>query len=292
MAEINKTSMDTPSEVSTTKRRSVVEATMVDCSAIDPKTGESRSLDIRTSVDAIKGTLPTSKGGTGISKFTGGKVLASNPEGTSVEETELEMLQFNGLRGNIQDQIDDGYSDYDVFVGNIDELRGDHTCGAYLIDPTNEANAGHMPFAEPFLLSVISAGTMGVQTAFAQTSGYVKNRIVKPGVDNSGWTAWLDFGISPNVQLRTYRITITPDGWTEIADGGWYKDIPVDGLLEKDNPTVGLIPQGANTAEVMAEREAFCCVARIDTYDGIARVFCFDKIVEVSICVGIQCNGT
>lgn len=286
MAEINTASG--PGVKSTSaKKRSVVEATFFDAKG---ESGE--PTDLRTSVDAIVGVMPPEKGGTGLSRLSGGKVLASNPEGTAVEETELDMMKFNKLRGNIQNQIDDGYSDYDVFVGDIDALRGKNTCGAYLIDPTNEANAGHMPFAEPFLLSVISAGNMGVQTAFAQTSGYVKNRIIRAGEDNVNWTSWVDFGISPNVQLRTYRIDITPDGWTEIADGGWYKDISVHGLLEKDNPTVGLIPQGANTAAVMAEREAFCCVSRIDTYDGIARVFCFDRIVPTTICVGIQCNGT
>lgn len=56
--------------------------------------------------NTISGVLPVGKGGTGLSELDGGKLLASNEKGTSLEEIDVNVQVFKGLQGNIQDQLD------------------------------------------------------------------------------------------------------------------------------------------------------------------------------------------
>jgi hypothetical protein len=55
----------------------------------------------------VSGTLPITKGGTGLSNLDGGRLLASNEDGTLLEEIDVGVQLFAGLEGNIQDQLDD-----------------------------------------------------------------------------------------------------------------------------------------------------------------------------------------
>lgn len=56
--------------------------------------------------NTISGVLPVGKGGTGLSELDGGKLLASNEKGASLEEIDVNVQVFKGLKGNIQNQID------------------------------------------------------------------------------------------------------------------------------------------------------------------------------------------
>lgn len=248
----------------------------------------------KTGVDAVDGVMPVAKGGTGLNQVTGGYVMASALGGAELEETAIPTNVFDGLRGNIQNQFDDTYSENDKYVGNIDKLCGPKTSGVYWVDPLNEETLGRMPFAEKFLLSVISSGNVTVHTAYAETLDFVKTRLSKPVTEGGEptWTQWIDFGISPNVKLRSYAVNVTPDNWTEISSGGWYKDIAIDGILESDNPTINIVPRGNNTEEVTAEREAYCCIGRVDTFNGLIRVYCFEQVMTTTVCIGILCDGT
>jgi hypothetical protein len=55
----------------------------------------------------VTGTLPTTKGGTGLSSLDGGRLLASNEDGTLLEEIDVDVQKLSGLKGNIQNQLDD-----------------------------------------------------------------------------------------------------------------------------------------------------------------------------------------
>ncbi len=57
--------------------------------------------------NTLTGVLPVGKGGTGLSELDGGKLLASNENGTLLEEIDVDVQVFNGLKGNIQTQLDE-----------------------------------------------------------------------------------------------------------------------------------------------------------------------------------------
>jgi hypothetical protein len=53
----------------------------------------------------VSGVLPISKGGTGLTSLDGGRLLASNEDGTLLEEIDVNVQSFAGLRGNIEDRL-------------------------------------------------------------------------------------------------------------------------------------------------------------------------------------------
>lgn len=63
-------------------------------------------LHIKTRTEFIDGTLGISKGGTGINTLEGKRLIASNIDGTSLEEIDVGLEYFSGLRTNIQDKLD------------------------------------------------------------------------------------------------------------------------------------------------------------------------------------------
>lgn len=58
-----------------------------------------------THTGVLKGVLPVSKGGTGLTELDGGRLLASNEDGTLLEEVDVEVQKLAGLTGNIQTQL-------------------------------------------------------------------------------------------------------------------------------------------------------------------------------------------
>lgn len=60
-----------------------------------------------TNTSMIKGVLPVSKGGTGLNELDGGRLLASNEDGSLLEEVDVDVQDLAGLTGNIQSQLDD-----------------------------------------------------------------------------------------------------------------------------------------------------------------------------------------
>ena len=73
---------------------------------VTPTNSDGKTLVFKTRTEAIEGTLPISKGGTGITDLDGGKLIASNETGELFEEVDIPVSAFKGLQGNIQDQID------------------------------------------------------------------------------------------------------------------------------------------------------------------------------------------
>lgn len=60
----------------------------------------------RTSTGGVVGVLPIRKGGTGIQELAGGKLMASGKDKISLEEIEVGVEVFAGLKENIQKQFD------------------------------------------------------------------------------------------------------------------------------------------------------------------------------------------
>lgn len=112
----------------------------------------------------------------------------------------------------------------------------------------------------------------------------------KVGSDGIG-TAWTDINNAPNAVARNYIVTIDTNGWITIPEGGFYKDITVNGILVADNPTVSIVTSGSDNTQANKEREEFFKITRIDTYDNRIRVFCDTAIPAISITIGIVCIG-
>lgn len=75
----------------------------------------------------ISGVLPVGKGGTGLDSLSGGRLLASNQDGTLLEELDLEVNLFEGLTENVQVQLNKSRR-YLVNVPNT-TWSGDATAG-------------------------------------------------------------------------------------------------------------------------------------------------------------------
>lgn len=60
----------------------------------------------RTSTGGVVGVLPIRKGGTGIQELIGGKLMASSQDKVSLEEIDVGVEVFAGLKENIQKQFD------------------------------------------------------------------------------------------------------------------------------------------------------------------------------------------
>lgn len=63
-------------------------------------------LMLRTRTELIEGVMPASKGGTGIDELQGGRFIASNVDGTALEEVDIPIQYLSGLKTNIQDKLD------------------------------------------------------------------------------------------------------------------------------------------------------------------------------------------
>lgn len=60
----------------------------------------------KTSMGGVVGVLPIRKGGTGIQELVGGKLMASSQDKVSLEEIDVGVDMFAGLKENIQKQFD------------------------------------------------------------------------------------------------------------------------------------------------------------------------------------------
>lgn len=65
-----------------------------------------KPIMLKTRTELIEGTLPTSKGGTGISKLDGKRLIASNTDGSSLEEVDVLIEHLAGLNTNVQKKLD------------------------------------------------------------------------------------------------------------------------------------------------------------------------------------------
>lgn len=55
----------------------------------------------------VSGVLPISKGGTGLESLEGGKLLASSEDGSLLEEIDVDVQSFAGLKGNVEDRLNE-----------------------------------------------------------------------------------------------------------------------------------------------------------------------------------------
>jgi hypothetical protein len=55
----------------------------------------------------VSGVLPISKGGTGLESLEGGKLLASNEDGSLLEEIDVNVQSFAGLKGNVENRLNE-----------------------------------------------------------------------------------------------------------------------------------------------------------------------------------------
>lgn len=85
----------------------------------------STPLMIRTRTELIDGVLPTTKGGTGINKLDGKRLIASNVDGSSLEEVDVLIEHLSGLNTNIQKKLDTIRS-YSLPITTEDWLTGDN----------------------------------------------------------------------------------------------------------------------------------------------------------------------
>lgn len=68
--------------------------------------GSGTPLMLRTRTELIEGIMPASKGGTGIDTLQGGRFIASNVDGTSLEEVDIPVQYLSGLKSNVQEKLD------------------------------------------------------------------------------------------------------------------------------------------------------------------------------------------
>lgn len=82
-------------------------------------------LMLRTRTELIDGTLPISKGGTGISNLQGARLIASNVDGTSFEEVDIPIEYLYGLDSNIQEKLNN-LRNYTIVVTSEDWVPDDN----------------------------------------------------------------------------------------------------------------------------------------------------------------------
>ena len=68
--------------------------------------GDNNPISVIAQARDIDGVIPISKGGSGLSKIEGGKLLASSESGAFFEEIDVNPHHLSGITENIQFQLD------------------------------------------------------------------------------------------------------------------------------------------------------------------------------------------
>lgn len=152
---------------------------------------------LKTRSELVEGVFPVKKGGTGIDSVVGGKLIASNTDGSALEEVDIEVSHFSRLKGNIQDQLD---------------------------------------------------------------------------------------------RVRNYTLVVPTTGW-ELSNGIYSQTFTIKGILESDNPTVGLISTSTDNEQILLEQAAYCCIDVIITNNNSITIYCYNDTPSTEFSININCIG-
>jgi hypothetical protein len=121
----------------------------------------------------VTGVLPVAKGGTGIEELTGGKLLASNEDGSLFEEVNVDVQKLSGLSGNIQSQINTLNGKSRTLVANVP------TTGWV----TNTHGAGYMQTITVNGITVDDNPVVGLVTTASTTNDLKAERMAYACID-------------------------------------------------------------------------------------------------------------
>lgn len=85
----------------------------------------------------------------------------------------------------------------------------------------------------------------------------------------------------------TYNATILANGF-EGNTAPYKQTIEVEGILETDNPIVGLATLSDNTLPALEQRDSWGSVNRITCSDGFITVYCYEDLPSVDIDIQIK----
>jgi len=88
-----------------------------------------------------------------------------------------------------------------------------------------------------------------------------------------------------HITTTTYTATIPTSGWSDTAP--YTVDVSVPGMLETDNPSVGIVQTGTLDAD-LALQEAFGTVGRIVTNKDTITVYCYEETPGVEILIQLK----
>lgn len=164
---------------------------------VSPKDGNGTSLMFKTRIECLEGVLPVSKGGTGIHKLVGSKMIASSVDGTTFEEIDVPVEYLSGLKENVQDKLS---------------------------------------------------------------------------------------------SIRSYSLTIPTGESNWVSETvGYSQTFTVSGILETDNPIIGLQSSSLDNASLFNEQYAYGCIDAVTTGNNTVTIYCFEEIPGTEITISISC---
>lgn len=89
---------------------------------------------------------------------------------------------------------------------------------------------------------------------------------------NPRLTSVISESLDKKAETVTYRATVIPSGWTK-SGSYYYQDITVDGILESDDPIVGVYLYSDDMDRNAQQKSDFGNIILINTYDGSIRVW-------------------
>ena len=123
-----------------------------------------------THTGILKGVLPVNKGGTGLTELDGGRLLASNEDGTLLEEVDVDVQDLAGLTGNIQTQLNNVAGNSRTLLATInstatwsDNPDGD---GSILTIPVTGIRAADNPVVGLVSSATTNAGLKAERAAY------------------------------------------------------------------------------------------------------------------------------
>ena len=96
----------------------------------------------------------------------------------------------------------------------------------------------------------------------------------------------VDKKVDSNALTKTYRATIYADAF-EGTTAPYTQKIYIDGILEPDNPIIGLIVS-ESVMSALDQRDSWGCITKIKSHDGYLMVYCFESKPSVDLDIQIK----
>ena len=84
---------------------------------------------------------------------------------------------------------------------------------------------------------------------------------------------------------------IPTTGWTKTGNT-YSQSFTVKGILEEDNPIVGLVLSSTNEEQVSLEQLAYSCIGCITTKENQITAYCYGISPSIPFTININCTGT
>ena len=121
-----------------------------------------------------------------------------------------------------------------------------------------------------------------------KTGGTVTGALTVPDPTQPGHAANMGYvtGYVDSKRME-FQVTITPEGWT--GNGPYTQTVSLEGILESDNPHVGLVPNDSVDI-ALAQEEAWGLVSRGVTGNGSITFTCYEEKPGVALTIQIEVN--